>query len=578
MSADIDTLFRLLYYCQEGQRVAIVGSRTDDDPIRNSLYIEQDHDRQVHDFIADDHNDGRLLIITGSAGDGKSALLERATRFTPDDSIPDENVNMDATSARAADEDYDTRLNEFFDSIADNVSNQTGRRSALAINYGLAVDFFRLRNNAEKNDHYANIWNALRKSQSEGDVTNHENIDVINLSHRRTYDTHPDRLGNGLFRDILDRFDPTTDESPFTEAFEREATECPAGENCPLHYNITQLTDEQTKDRLAELFASVSIIRGSYLNPRMILDRISRVLLPESIRDLPSHDICPVGAAIDRGDIEVSPEDLIWNGAFETLDTTDQETSFVDPASRTDFETDQDILGWSVSDDSLTEELPGIHLDRANSSSKIRTLLRKQYLQPSDADADSFINTEPSFREFSAALTYFTQPEGATDAGDIQNTVISFVSTVEDALDNWTGQQTSGNLVEFRDARRSTDYRFLSEWDSPDVDLSDSQKATRTISTPGRVRLLINPSHQPEYDIPVPLTFQLYKLMYRVSEGYTPNSTDMNRSHAIQMLRSRMSDLTEKREKVRIENRDVDRSITLESNDLGVSISAGGFE
>lgn len=575
MGDHIETLFKLLYYCQEGQRVAIVGSRTDDDPIRNSLYIEQEEDRRVREFISKDHDDGRLLVITGSAGDGKSALLERATRLAEDDVIPDKRVNMDATSARAADEDYDDRLNEFFNLVIDDVRSRSGQRSALAINYGLAVSFFEF---GEYGDEYEAVWDALQQSQVEGDIDDHQNVDVINLSHRRTYNAHPDELGSGLLRQILDRFDPTHESSPFTEAFEREREACPAGENCPLHYNVQQLTDEQVKDRLAELFASTSIIRGSYLNPRMILDRISRTLLPASIRDVPDHDVCPVGAAVESGAMEVDVEDLIWNTAFETLDTSTATASFVDPASRTDFTTDQEILTWSVHEDDLNSDLPGIQIEDVISRERIRTLLRKRYLHPEPPHMDSFISENQTFREFSAALTYFTSNDPEATIAQIGDEVQSFVATIEDALDNWTGQQSSGNLVEFRDARRSTDYRFLSEWDAPDVALDASAEETRKISTPGRVRLQINPAHRPNYEIPMPLFFDLYRLMYRVSEGYTPNSTDMNRSHAIQMLQTRMSELTRKGEFVQIQDRSGDRSITLQSDRFGVSLSAEGFE
>ena len=385
MGEDIDSLFDLLYYCQEGQRVAIVGSRTDDDPIRNSLYIEQEEDRQVEEFLSADAQDGRLLIITGSAGDGKSALLERATRLSPTNSIPDERVNMDATSARAADEDYDPRLRSFFELISDDLKNRSGQRSALAINYGLAVDFFRLRDNDEE---FPKIWDALQQSHQEGHITYYHNIDVLNLSHRRNYDSHPDHLGGGLVRDIIDRFDPEHEDSPFTDAYRAEQDSCPAGEACPLRYNISQLTDETVKDRLAELFAASSIIRGSYLSPRMILDRIAQALLPASIRDVPRDEVCPVGAAVERGELTADVDDLLWNTAFTVLRTMEQKASFIDPASRTDFETDQRILEWSVNIDEVTSQLASIELADAKPRRAIATLLRKQYLTGTNEAGD----------------------------------------------------------------------------------------------------------------------------------------------------------------------------------------------
>jgi len=575
VNEDAESLYNLLYYCQEGQRVAVVGSRSDDDPIRNSLYIEQEEDEDVQEFLSADKEDGRLLIITGSAGDGKSALLERATRLSPDNAIPDKRVNMDATSARAADEDYDSRLYEFLDRVQPDIEAQRGKRSALAINYGLAIDFFRSRGNEAD---FPNIWGALRQSQTEGYAPDFQNIDVINLSHRHNYVTHPDQLGDGLVRDILDRVDPTHAESPFTEAFKTEQKECPAGDNCPLHYNMSQLSDEHVKDQLAEVFAAASVIRGSYLNPRMILDRIARTLLPTTIREVEAHDTCPVGAAVDRGDLAVTVDDLLWNSVFDTLRTNERQTSFVDPASRTDFTTDQEILYWSASSEELTPELAELEFKDTGPRQKIKTKLRKRYLSSTEGSVGSFISGDPSFREYLAALTYCRSERSQIDIDSISQIIMEFESRIEAALDNWTGQQNSGSLVEFRDAHRSTDYQFLSEWSSPSLLLEETKKATRELSTPGRVRLVIDPGKKDTEQISLPLSFGLYQLMTRVSEGYTPNSTDMSRSHAIQMLQSRMSDLTEKRSFVRIQNKAADRHVELKSGNLGIVVDSEGFQ
>jgi hypothetical protein len=119
---------------------------------------------------------------------------------------------------------------------------------------------------------------------------------------------------------------------------------------------------------------------------------------------------------------------------------------------------------------------------------------------------------------------------------------------------------------------------FLSEWNSPSLSLEKTRQATRTLSTPGRIHLQIEREDGDENPISVPLSFELYQLIARVSEGYTPNSTDMNRSHAIQMLQTRMSDLTDKRTSVRIQNRKVDRFIELNSDVLGLSVEGRGFE
>lgn len=575
MANETNTLYDLLYYCQEGQRVAIVGSRQDEDEVRNGLYVSQPQDEAVQEFISTEHDDGRLLVITGSAGDGKSALLERATRMADGEVIPDKRVNMDATSAVQADEDYDERLIGFFDRIIDDVINKSGPRSAVAINYGLAVDFFRLREHGDPDTGaFSDIWEAIKQSE-QPDYQTDSNIEVINLSNRRTYKTNPEQIGGGLLREIVNRFDPTYDKSPFTRAFEYEEEHCPAGERCPLHYNVKQLTKEETKDRLAEYFASWSIVKGAYLNPRMIIDRIARTLLPTGVRELPDHDVCPVGAAVDQGTYSVTVDDLLWNAAFAALSTTDEEASFVDPASRTGFKLDQEILSWNASQQELDDALGESGFSFGDSRKKIRTVLRKRYLT---GHSTSFLATNEAFNEYVGALTYYGPQESKMTA-DLRDSVKSFNAIIEEALENWTGRETKGNLVEFRDTRRSTDYQFLSERTPPNVQTGPSQDASRTISLPGRIKLKVAPKHEVGNTIPIPLSFPLYKLMRLISDGYVPNSADMNQSHSIQMLQTKISALTQKESFVKIQNISADRSVTLDHDeDLGITVTSEGFE
>lgn len=572
VTGEIQRLYDLLYFCQEGQRVAIVGSRSDDDPVRNQLYVPQEEDEFVQEFIGSHHDDGQLLIITGSAGDGKSALLQRGTKLADGDVIPDERVNMDATSSRSADEDYDDRLNDFFSNVMPAVESESGLRSALAINYGLAVDFFRLR---ENEDTYPAIWEVVQESQAESRITKN-NITVLNLSHRRAYQTHPEKLEGGLIREILNRFDPTHDESPFSEAYAHEAENCPAGEDCLLYKNLSILTDDDVKDRIASLFAGWSIVTGSYLNPRMIIDRISKTVLPSAIQTSTSDSSCPVGAAMNSGALEPNGENMIWNTIFRVLDSDKPRSSFIDPASRTTFERDQEILQWNADTNELMLALEEEYMEDLPARKMIQIYLRKQFLTN---ESDSFLREDPIFRQFAAALSYLK--ESADDMSDLRKPTLEFKETVETALENWTGQQSTGNLVEFRDARKSSTHRYLSKWDAADIelDIEDTRVETKRTATPGQIKLSISPAHSSDEPIKIPMSFPLYQLMYRVSEGYTPNSIDLNKSHSIQMLQSRLSDLTKKRDWVRIEDRTGTKQVTIKSiGDLGRDITAEGIE
>jgi DNA phosphorothioation-dependent restriction protein DptF len=567
-----ETIYDLLYACQRGQRVAIVGSHSDEDPLRNQLYVEQQEDEYVLDFFDHEYaDDGRLLILTGSAGDGKSALLARGYDRASD-RIPERRVNMDATEARRKDGDYAERLTSFFEHMLDDVEAESGPRSAVAINYGLAVDYFERRSAPGAFD---SVWDAMQASQTDLLYRPDDaNITVINLSHRQTYDVHPERLGGGLVRDLLDRFDPTTAESPFTDAYEREQGECPAGDDCVLQYNVRQLTRTDVKDNLAKVLAGWSLATGSYLNPRTIIDTIASSLLPIELQELPEHAVCPVGSAIIGGTLDVEEEALLWNATFQVMGTeTNRGASGLDPASYTNFETDQKTLAWGADISKLDEQLQTVPATALDSlPGKVRTLLRQKYLTGADGDT---ILDDPPFKQFLSALVYLGEDNTSPK---LQERTKTLLNTTKTALSSWTGQRRADELVEFVDGQRSPDYRYLSQWNEPSFATGESARETQALAVPGRIKLMTEPPPKMDAKVPVPLSFETYRLMTRISEGYTPNATDLNRSHAIRMLHSRLDEFTRKREAVTIENRTGSREINVKKGDLGISVSSEGIE
>lgn len=563
-----ESLYDLLYACQRGQRVAIVGSHTDDNSLREGLYVEQDEDRHISNFFDKEYaEDGRLLILTGSAGDGKSALLARGFDQAGG-RIPEDRVKMDATEARRKDENYSDRLSSYFERIQPDIRSESGPRSAIAINYGLAIDYFQRKNGQAE---FGEIWDAMQESRTEAfHRSDKHNISVLNLSHRQTYETAPDSLGEGLVRDLIDRFDPTNEDSPFAEAYEREKAECPAGDDCILQYNVRQLTTATAKEQLARLFAGWSIVTGSYLNPRTIIDNIASLLIPDSRPHDVDHEVCPIGAAIDDESLTPGADDLIWNATFETLGTNDRsEASKIDPASHTTFSVDLRALEWGTGS-GITSELPSLPaLEFEETVDRARTLLRKQYIK--DQDGETILD-EQTFEEFAAALTFFNNDQPPQHRNRTQD----LLSTVQKALGGWTGRQRDDGLVEFIDAKRSASYRYLSDWEQPGFNADQCETETKSLSVPGRLKLMAEPSKNEESLIPIPISFNIYQLLTQVSEGYTPNATDLNQSHAIRVLHSRLEDFTNKRQRVVIEGRSNETEVTIEDDNLGLRVSREG--
>lgn len=578
--SDGKPLFELLQNCKMGEAGAIVGGHIDRNQLRKELYVPTEEDEIVTDFFVDGYQeDGRLLVITGSAGDGKSALLSRAFRIAQDKkggAISEDRIHMDATASTRKTETYDKTLKRFLDQISEDAKEGKGPRSGLAINLGLAIDFFERRGYA---DEFQELWDVLEDAKSKKQVSS-ENIDVLNLAHRSIYNTEPSAFGEGLLRDIVDKFDVLNPKSPFHDAFELERKACPAGDDCPLQYNVSQFSESTVRETVTKLLAAKSIIDNSYLNPRRILDHIASMLLPDTLEEVGAdHDVCPIGKSVRYGR-SVDPDRLLWNTVFHEVDhSSENRVGVLDPVGQSSETTDLKILSWGANQDELTTELEGVpHIEEGTIEDKIRTNLRKKYLTGEGFDGLRTAIEWTWFDHFLRAYSFLNLSEVDGSNGEhaaLQRGAQAVHSTLQDSLKGWSGDVVEGDYIEFVDGIKTPDYRFLAKWVSPHIDQEASRERSRQEPTPGQIWFVLRPQGA-ERAVPVPLTFELYVLMNRIGRGYSPNARDLEQSEGIRLIHSRLSEFTDKHEGVRVMDKVGSELLRLEREPFGeIDISSG---
>ena len=567
------SLFELVRSCQMGEAGAIVGGHIDKNALRQALYVETEEDELVTEFFVDDYEkDGRCLVITGSAGDGKSALLSRAfqqAQETASDVRP-EHIHMDATASREKHETYDDTLQDFFDSASQAIRAGSGPRTGVAINLGLAIDFFERRGHE---DDYPEIWEAIDGARSEK-INETDHVTTLNLGHRSTYNSTPENLSSGLLRTIVDKFAFDELHSPFHSAYKRSTEYCSDPSNCPLHYNVELFTDPVVRERVAHLIAASGIINNVYLNPRAILDIVAKMLVPEPLQSVDdTGSECPVGDARSRG-TKFDASVLLPNAVFERLSThEDRPRGYLDPAAQSDLNIDEEILDWSADPLVLDRGLEDVPLwDDYPLEDKVRTKLRMEYLLD-DSDIET-ARDWPWFKEFTGALAFFDPPADVSP-DQYKRRASDAVSTVTAALKGWTGESSSEDWVEFVDGIKD-EYTFLSKWEEPQPELEQSRTETKEETIPGQLWIVLDPGKR-DVTIPVPVTFELYVLMKRISRGYSPNARDLERSEGIRLLHSRLSEFTDKRETVRIANTAGEHLLKIDRDAFGtIQVEAGG--
>jgi DNA phosphorothioation-dependent restriction protein DptF len=560
------TLYELLRNCQLGEAGLIVGGSEESDQMREGLYIETELDKIVKSFFINDVKlDGKMLVILGSAGDGKSALLvnwNKRARAAGVQPLP--NIHLDATASFKPHEQYDITLNEFFKQASLNVKNQSGNRSALAINLGLAINFFETRD-YKKN--YPEIWEVINEVRIKNSFER-DNIVVINLSRREMFDARPEHLGEGFLLDIINKFDFSDPKSPFHNAYEKEKMDCGDEGKCILFYNAIKFIDPNIRKMVAKVFAARSLINGTHLNPRLIIHMVSSILLNPQLRHFfVEDDRCPLCDARDHDKIEFEPGQLLWSAIFEQNEYSDLTlTGLVDPVAQANLSLDFFILNLSSSPKRMDDEMKSIKkLVKTSKKERqefiISTFLRSRYLY-GDKDFNTIIEST-SFKNFLGLYSYLKndKEEYRESAGNVNG-------TLKKALRCWAGSVDESHLVRFVDGYKTPEFEFMSEWKEPKFSISKSSKKTKESIRTGMVWMVLDLQHQGDRNVAIPLTFDIYQLMLNVIQGYNPSSVDLNRSEGIQLIASRLSDFTSKNSFVQVVERDGDRTVIIKVDEL----------
>lgn len=233
----------------------------------------------------------RLLVLTGSAGCGKSALINHL--------LEREHVTgagrigqhlADATHADSPDQQQAERLATFFAAFADGAEPPSGPCQLVALNTGMALRFFHDLPRLRSVPALTGLETLLRRrlglplSPHAGEPADwlHSAVLVVNLDHRPTAGAPGD-----LFEQILKRLDPS-DQSGVLEGATRCET-CGVRDWCWPMANAVALSSAEGRSALNTAAGDVALKRGRQLSPRSLWDAAAELALAGIDTDGLSH-------------------------------------------------------------------------------------------------------------------------------------------------------------------------------------------------------------------------------------------------------------------------------------------------
>lgn len=358
-------------------------------PDMAGLYVPDGIDKAVTEWLTSPSHP--LLILTGSAGHGKSAAMAQAIKLAGQERI-ELAVRFDATHADRPEESYREALREFLAPFAD--GKTPNQKHLLAMNLGLALDFFT--GNQEDAKQFSRLGALFNETFGLGlpiDAPPHGGVRILDLTSRMKLDFDADTVTAKVpfVERLLERFSPDV-MGPVQDAAGSECLSCPRREHCPVLLNVRLLNRPELRDHVAHALAAGALEYGLHLTPRNLLDVISRLLVPPDLEG-------EVGVEVETCTLRESEHPLLAEGAadtrnwgkrlhlslfglaYEQAPTTGTRSAgngedlailrsldFEDPAKVRAEQWDRQILQWTADPSTLYSDLPQELLDYLGST------------------------------------------------------------------------------------------------------------------------------------------------------------------------------------------------------------------
>lgn len=256
------------------------------DGFKEYMHVTRTAEEDLKSIIRAVNNCGKktLVLICGSAGDGKSHLLSYLRNSDKEKLIDNYRVYNDATESSAPSKTAIETLNELLSSFKDCNLELPGENVILAINLGVLSNFIE----SEYGDEFSQLRSYVENSYILTSQVNNNDFDEASyFQHVSFSDYHMFSLTEkgvhaGYIEDILDKVFGEKEENLFYQSYKKDCSNCPLVQKCPVKMNYEYLMDVKRQRYVAELLVKTIIQDKIILTTREILNFIYDILVAQN--------------------------------------------------------------------------------------------------------------------------------------------------------------------------------------------------------------------------------------------------------------------------------------------------------
>lgn len=520
----VDELYRL----RKSSRESIDNIEKFDD-FKRYMHIVRKAEKDLKEILTSVNASGKktLILLCGSAGDGKSHLLSYLRN--EERMLNDYLVFNDATESSEPSKTAIDTLNEELSDFSDDNLEKKGENIILAINLGVLSNFIE--------SPYAENYQMLLKYVENNNILttaiNHNSyIENSYFQHVSFSDYHMYTLSNKgaepkYIQAILNRIFGRIEENPFFSTYQASCQICPLAQKCPVKHNYEFLMDEQVQEYIAHSLVEVIVKEKEILTTREILNYIYDILVVHRFSYKTLSDVSIIDSAFLKEYLgDISPV-LMFD--YEDISPVLNHLAKYDPLLERSESADELAIFYYVSPD-ISSEVKRVFdntpyavvlnqqeiIDKLNEDKTLKAQIFNILIRIESIKKG--IKTDTIYSQYITDLYYFNQ-------GKIPK-LAHLYDLVEKAVTQWCGSD-SGNAI-CLDESRAGFTLFENIKFEPYLDDIPTKNHVTSLEQFVPSIVVKYEDQKTKNIIELDIDYSLYELLYKLKNGYIQTANDRN--------------------------------------------------
>ena len=521
----------------ESSKYAVADGNSDEiDQFRNYLHIERAVELDLKEKIDNclKKTEGKLLLICGNVGDGKSHILSYLNKEIKD-KMRQFNIHNDATESFNPNETSNETLDKVLKGFRDENINNNTDKIILAINLGTLSNFL---------EKHGSEYNELKKYVSDNkildteipdkdDVENNTAFDHVNFTDYHMYSLTAEGPKSKIITTLIERLTSDRPQNTIYQAYKKLKKE-DWSRDCPIVYNYEFLMNKDNREALMNLIVQSIVKNKEIVSVRSLLNFFYDLLIPIGLNwdnkstykdQLKVMNEAEYLSHLLPNYLFEHPELSKLFLTIEKLDPCKYRYEGLDGSliKLINSETPSNIFREFIGEEivkGLEEKIDqGVGEDKKKLKPEVLTKLfirlnffgkRKSITHLSD----------PYFEEFIQNLFYFNNNK-ISEIKKVYN-------LVQEAARRWYGDPRKKNKVVLILGKNQSKYRVLKDFKVKPIPSHKSENNDLILTTFTENFNLTFEVEDIKEPIRIEVDFVLYDILKRILNGYRPNKKDNN--------------------------------------------------